>query len=145
MRNWIRFIVLGVLSVSLNLSADQEMGEKKSFRDGQKIFQKLNLDQEQRTKVQAVREKYKAQMKSLREQKRAAKEKMKSLKSSGSDSEITAAHKNLQTAKNQLADLRLQRMLEMKKILTTEQFDKLQSFRKERKMGRKERKEKGGY
>lgn len=132
---WISVLLL-VFSFSQVSVADDDMGER-SFRKGQKILQKLDLSDDQRKQMKAIREKYREEMKSLRSKMKESRGKMKSLHTSGNESEILQHHKQAQETRNKLDDLRLQRMLETKKVLTPEQFSKMQEFRKKGKRGKR--------
>lgn len=102
------------------------MKHGKSFR---KIMKELNLTEEQKTKMNALKEARKEQ-KAIRLELRELKEHFQeALKANTNEGDLTAMHKQIQALKQKRADLIFSHLLEIRKILTPEQRLKFHELR----------------
>ncbi|PSB03095.1 Spy/CpxP family protein refolding chaperone [Merismopedia glauca] len=92
----------------------------------QEIFKALNLSPSQVTRMQAIRQNYKNRI-AQREQslKQAHKQFQNLMASNASAGQIRAKHNQVQDLQNQIGDLRLESLLEMREVLTPSQRQKL--------------------
>ncbi len=91
-----------------------------------KMFQDLNLTPEQQAKIKAIREQDRSSSQSLRDQMKAAWEKMRSLSAgNASDAELRQQHRELQRLAQQASDRRFETMLKIRAELTPEQRTKM--------------------
>lgn len=92
----------------------------------QEIFRSLNLSPAQVTRMRAIRQKYKTRMDRQSQSINQAHQKLKNLMvGNSSASQIRSQHNRVQSLKNQLDDLRLESLLEMRGLLTPSQRQKL--------------------
>lgn len=135
-------LVMGVFLLSAtNVFANEEQGFKKEGHRKEwqakriQMFEKLGLTEEQKQALKAHKENHRDEMKALRGQ---IKEKRKAFHQALEDPEaddnaITAANNAIKALTNNLADHRLNSILEIRKILTPEQFQKFNEIKKEHK------------
>jgi len=114
----------------------KEWQEKKA-----KMYEKLGLTDEQKQALKVHKENHRSETKALRKQ---IKEKRKAFRQALEDpttdeSAIMAANNEVKALTNSLADDRLNGILEVRKILTPEQFKKFNEIKK------KHRKKKGSH
>jgi len=144
--------VLGVL-LAAGAAVHAEGGDKKGMGPGGggemrgghfgKFKKELGLSEEQAKKLKEHRQQHQEQGKVLRENARTAKEALRAELEKPNFSESTAKspQARMKDAHDKLADHRLQGILDVRKILTPEQFAKFQELTKERRGDRKERRE----
>lgn len=132
-------LLISLGPISLMAGRGDGHGGPGHHRDGQKIFRKLNLTEDQRSKMKELRSGNKGVRKELRQQIKATRQKMKT--PNLTTDQMKSIHEELKGLENQMMDLRFQRMLQVKEILTAEQFEKFKSLRKDRRKDRKKRKE----
>lgn len=124
-----------------NAFADEKQGFNKEEhrKEWQKkrsqMFEKLDLSEEQKQALKAHRESHRDGMKVLRGQ---IKEKRKMLRQAlenpdADDNAITEVNNKIKVLTNKMADDRLNGILEVRKILTPEQFTKFNEIKKEHK------------
>ncbi len=102
----------------------------------------LNLSEEQRTQIRAIREGNQAEMQALHDQLRAEREAMHTLMASdATEAELRSQHDKLQTLHQEVADQRFENMLAVRAVLTPEQRAKLGDLLEERRETRRERRE----
>ena len=107
---------------------------KTTRKDKEVWMQKLNLTADQKTKIQAIKAKYKPQMETKRQAlKKAMEEKRTLMKNSASDDQLRAKHKEIQALRQELGDLALENKLEIRKVLTSEQLKQLNEMSQNRK------------
>lgn len=105
-------------------SPSQPSARGKTKRDD--LFKQLNLTEQQKQQISAIRKKYQDPMRQSRDQLRVAQNELDQLLTgTGSESAIRDKHKTVSSLIQQLGDLRLDSMLEIRKVLTTEQRDQL--------------------
>lgn len=97
------------------------------------IHEKLGLTAEQKEQLQAHKEKHRAEAKSLREEVRAKREEIRQelQKADFDQGKVQQLHSELKALKNQKEDHRLNGILEVRQILTPEQFSKFMELKKE--------------
>jgi protein CpxP len=97
------------------------------------LMEELNLSNSQKRQMAAIRQKYQGQMTQLRDRMRTSQEEMASLMAnSSSESAIRAKHREISGLREQLGNLRLDSMLEMRQVLTPEQRNQFSQLMKER-------------
>ncbi|HEY9706304.1 MAG TPA: Spy/CpxP family protein refolding chaperone, partial [Allocoleopsis sp.] len=111
---------------------------KTTRKDKEAWMQKLNLTADQKTKIQAIKAKYKPQMETKRQAlKKAMEEKRALMKNAPADDQLRAKHKEIQALRQEMGNLSFESKLEMRKVLTPEQLKQLA----EKEQNRKEKKE----
>jgi len=101
-----------------------------------RVHKKLNLTPEQENQLKAHRESHRKQMQTLREQLKAKRDQIRAelQKSDFNIEEVQKTHGELKALKSQVEDLRLQGILEVREILTPEQFNKFNEMKNDGKM-----------
>lgn len=114
-------------------SADHEAMREKKKAQMLEIFKQLDLSPEQEGKLNAHRNKYREQRKEVRRSIKAKREEMKAeLQKQDLDMErINKIHSEMKSMKSKKADNRLRGILEVRKILTTEQFVRFMKLKKD--------------
>ncbi len=88
----------------------------------ERLFETLDLSEEQVTQIRTIREGDREAMQSLREAERAEREALHELMAgTATDAELRAQHEKLQTLDREVADLRFENMLAVRNVLTPEQ------------------------
>ncbi len=88
----------------------------------ERLLQQLDLTPEQSQQIDAIREESEATAQNLRQQMKAQREQMPNLLASDEDAEqIRAQYQQGQGLRQQLSDNRLETMLQIREVLTTEQ------------------------
>ena len=140
-----RFIALLSFMFLLTVSgyANEEGGKgfhKKEMKEkwGQKreeIHKKLGLTPEQESKLKANREEHHSEMEKLHEQIKAKKEELKQAldQPTVDEAKVRALHNEMKELKSQMEDGRFNGILEVRKILTPEQFEKFKKLKEEHK------------
>jgi Spy/CpxP family protein refolding chaperone len=143
-RSSILFLLLGAVSGSTlgvatahaqvpqfnygNFSQNPSVQEKRA-----QLIKELQLNPNQIKQLKAVRQKFHGQKQKHNQLLTAAKEELANLMASNSPTDkIRAQRDRVKTLQLQLADLKLKRMMATKKILTTEQWAKLQKMKQQR-------------
>jgi len=108
-------------------------------------MESLNLSDGQKQQLEAIRQKYQDQMKSLAEQLRTNQNELRTLMTgNGSDSEIRAKHNQVNNLRQQLGEMRFNSMLESRQVLTPEQRQQFSQLMQERQGNRQGRRGMGG-
>jgi periplasmic protein CpxP/Spy len=111
---------------------DQPGKTNRKDKDG--WMQKLNLTADQKTKIQAIKAKYKPQMETKRQAlKKAMEEKRALMQNSASDDQLRAKHKEIQALRQEMGNLAFESKLEMRKVFTPEQLKQLNEMSQNRK------------
>ena len=137
------FVMSVFLISATNVFAQEEQGfnKKEHRKEWQvkraKMFKELGITEEQRQALKAHKESHRGAMNALREQ---IKEKHKAFRQSLEDpnvdeSTISAVNNEIKTLTNSLSDNRLNGVLEVRKILTPEQFQKFNKMHKKKRNG----------
>lgn len=117
-----------------------EGGERQHHRRGKGFMKKLDLSEEQRSKVKEIRQAGKAKRQELRAKVNEAQEAFQAAqKSDASRSEILSKFDELSALKAQMGRLRIEGMLDIREILTPEQRAKAQSALEKRREKRGEK------
>jgi len=134
---------LSAVSVSANEGKEHDKKEWKEKRA--KMFDQLDLSEEQRQALKAHRKNHRDSMKGLREQiKTKRQEYRKSLSDLTIDeATLTAANNEVKKLTNTMADHRLKGILEVRKILTPEQYKKFNEIKEKHKKKHKNHKKNG--
>jgi Spy/CpxP family protein refolding chaperone len=105
-----------------------------------RLMDSLNLNDQQKQDLNAIRQKYQGQMEKLYAQLRTRQDEMRTLMgSNASDNDIRAKHKQVEDLRQQLGELRFESMLASRKVLTPDQrkqFAQLMDERRVRKLDR---------
>ncbi len=125
-----------------NFDRHEEMREKMKARMLE-VFKQLDLSPEQEKQIQAHRDNHREQGREFRESLRAKKEAIRNelQKEELNMEEIYKIHNELKGLLSKKADHRLEGILEVRKILTAEQFRKFCELRKDMHSMKKRRKE----
>ncbi len=139
-------ILLGVFALTLTMAVQAQA--ERGHRGMGKIMKQLDLSKEQKQQLQSLKENHKSSMQSLRDKKKALKNKLETAFSSqASDGELKAIHQELLNAKNEIGSKRFDKVLAIRAILTPEQrqkFDSIKSdFKKEHRGRRKGERKRG--
>lgn len=111
----------------------------------EKLVKELNLSDDQKQKLQAVRSKKQEKVKGIRKQMREKRESFRdSMLKNESESTLRTKHNEIQTIRRTLADLKFDTMMETMKILTAEQKKKFIEMRGKMRKGRKGMRHRGG-
>lgn len=127
-------LVCGLIGLT-PVYADQKTAPAQAVKKfDHQMFAGLNLTQEQKDKLHANKDKKRQQMKALHEQMKVQKQTLHyELMNPKLDmKKINAAHGKIKSLEGQMDDLRLNSILEVRKILTPEQFSKFLGMMKER-------------
>ncbi len=102
-------------------------------KNREQLIKELQLNPSQVRQLKAVRQKFYGQKQQQNQLLTAAKEDLANMMASNSPSDkIRAQRDRVKTLQLQLANLKLKRMMATKKILTTEQWAKLQKMKQQR-------------
>jgi Spy/CpxP family protein refolding chaperone len=102
-------------------------------KNREQLIKELQLNPSQIKQLRAVRQKFHGQKQKHNQLLTAAKEELANLMASSSPPDkIRAQRDRVKILQLQLADLKLKRMMATKKILTTEQWAKLQKMKQQR-------------
>ena len=149
--------VFMMLPVSLIQAKEHKSGEgqkwnKEKWEEKVKEMNKqLGVTQEQEQKLKEHREKNQAQMKALKDKLKEKREAIRQEleKTDFNEAQVKAIQNEIKTLQNQKEDIRLEGILEVRKILSQEQFKKFsekmkehKSFGKGEKFGKHEKREK---
>lgn len=97
------------------------------------MFQQLNLTNQQKQQISTIRQKYQKPIRELREQQRVAQNQLEQLMvGTGSESAIRDKNQEVFSLMQKIGNLRLNSMLEMRKVLTLEQRSQLSQLIKTR-------------
>ena len=144
-RTWGYFLGLGValfFTGVLNVSANEGFMGKKEGWDEKKweeraaaMNKQLGLSPEQETQLKAHREKHRGEMKELYQKIKAKREDLQAAlqKEDFNAGQVKQIHAELKTLKSEAEDDRLEGILEVRKVLTPEQFNKFTELKKNRK------------
>ena len=103
----------------------ERMGKK-----GEEIYNQLNLTQDQKKQLEANKQKHRENMEAVFEKMKSYKEDFNHelMKSTLDMNKINEIHSQFKTVQSQMSDDRLNSILEVRKILTPEQFSKFLSL-----------------
>lgn len=105
-----------------------------------RMLRQLDLTQEQKDKLKEMRGSKKGEMKALREKKRAMHKKVQeAMGGDASEATLRSLHTEAQALERQMADLRFEQILAVRKVLTPEQRKKFSELHQDRR-GHGERK-----
>jgi len=111
----------------------QRVGDSRGVSHRSRLMQELNLTQEQMQRLDALHQQSKKQMEQPRQALRQAKQDLANLMASNADENaIRAKHNQLQQLQQQMANVRFQNMLEMRKVLTPEQRQRFAQLMQQR-------------
>ncbi|HIK36782.1 MAG: Spy/CpxP family protein refolding chaperone [Geminocystis sp.] len=114
--------------------------ENRGWMKEDKMMGRLNLTPEQRQKMAAVREKYRPQISSLKEQLRAERDTLQEMMARNeSETTLRNQHQKIIALEQKIKTLSFESMLEMRSILTPEQRQQWASWMKERRASRPSR------
>lgn len=117
--------------------AQQRRGRDDDEGDDNRFWSKLNLSAEQKNQMQTIRKKYQPETSSLRDQIETEREKLdKMMQSNESDSNLRAQHGKIVNLDEKMHNLRFESMLEMRKVLTTEQRQQFSLLMEEKRANR---------
>lgn len=104
---------------------------------GMRMLEQLNLSEDQKQQIQAIREQAKADSEQIREQMQSAREQMRSLMgSNASESELRQQHQVMENFRDQKSDRRFATMLQIREVLTPAQRAQLAEMEPPQRGGR---------
>lgn len=128
-------IALAIMPFFFAVSAQARGGHHGGKGEGLKqILEKLDLSDEQKTKLKAIRKDNKGERGDKREEMEKAQAAMKKAIADGNEAEIRKVHKQMQDKMASYSSQRIERVISIVKILTPEQrktFAELQNEKKE--------------
>jgi Spy/CpxP family protein refolding chaperone len=141
LKHFVYFLmVVGTIMFASNVFAQRAEGPssgRANMRGNTKvqmleIFRKLNITPVQEKQLEALRNKHKAQSEGLRKGITAKKEDLRNelQREERNMKIINRIHSELKSLRSEKADHKLERMLDVRKILTAEQFTKFRKLRK---------------
>jgi Spy/CpxP family protein refolding chaperone len=137
------FASLAVTSVTLPSAAEtsintfpQQLAQRGPNPDREdRLMQSLNLNEQQKQDLNAIRQKYQGQMETLYSQLRTRQDEMRTLMGgNASDNDIRAKHKQVEELRQQLGELRFESMLASRKVLTPDQRKQFAQLMDERRV-----------
>lgn len=119
-------VVAGFLFSNAVVWAQQPEGDPKHREHIQEIFKQLNLTDEQKKELEANKQQNRTQMKAIHQQMKAAMDGMQAelMKPQLDMNRIHDLHATIKSLQNQMEDQRLNSILAVRQILTTDQFTK---------------------
>jgi Spy/CpxP family protein refolding chaperone len=127
---------LNSLDTSEQLIAQWGWGGKEGGQG--KLMESLDLSATQKQQLEAIRQKYQAQMKSVSEQLRTNQNELRTLMSgNGSDNDIRAKHTQVNNLRQQLGEMRFNSMMESRQVLTPAQRQKFSQLMQENRQSRR--------
>jgi Spy/CpxP family protein refolding chaperone len=135
------FGIIGIMLLTSNLYAqtpgDHSTG-RETMREKMKarmleVFKQLNLNHEQEKQLKVQRNKHREQTEEIRKSLKTKREEIRNelQKQELNMEKINKTHSELKDLRSKTADLRLEGILEVRKILTTEQFKKFCELKKD--------------
>jgi len=127
--------------MAATLQAEEGFGKDKMFDEKgweekiNKMYDKLDLNEEQRAQLKAQKDSHRGEAKGLREQLRAKREEFSQeiQKPDFDAGKLKAINDDIKSLHNQIADQRLESILKVREILTPEQFAKFMAMKEEHK------------
>ena len=99
----------------------------------ERLIEQLNLTDEQKSKVAAIRQKYQDKTKQLRETLRSNEQELNSLLSNNaSDRDIRAKHQQISRNRQEMSNLQFESFLEIRQVLTPAQRTEFSQLMQER-------------
>ena len=134
------FVLSFFLGTAVNAFAERDAGHMRGDKQGwedkvNKMYDKLDLNEEQKAKLKGHKEAHREEMKVLRDQIKAKREEIrKEMEKADFDvNKVRAINNELKSLENNMADQRLEGILEVRGILTPEQFSKFNELKEEHK------------
>lgn len=133
------------LTIAQATSEPSPQGRPRRARGEDNLLEQLNLTEEQKRQIAAIRQKYQGQMSQLREAMKSDRQEMETLMNgNASDNQLRAKHREIQQNQQRLGDLRFQSLLETRKVLTPAQRTQLAQLMQQRRPEFRERGGQGG-
>ena len=145
-------MVLGILSGVLLLPVSQvqagengKMGmDKKAWQEKvEKMYDQLELNEQQREALKAQKVKHREEQKAMREKLQAKREALREelQKEAFDKKKVKALNEDVKNIQNQMSDQRLESVIGVREILTPEQFSKFNEKKEEHWKKREERRD----
>ncbi|MDJ0660778.1 MAG: Spy/CpxP family protein refolding chaperone [Crocosphaera sp.] len=126
-----------ILSSETKILAQEEEKKPRRRQRSQQFQQLLNLSDEQMQQLNAIRQKYRPQMEQLRQQMQATGQELSQMmQGNASENDLRRKHQEIVNLRQQMGNIRFSSMLEMRKILTTEQRQQLAQLLEQRRQRR---------
>lgn len=127
---WIASAMLP-LSAEARMGRGGERGDRQAFegdhgqRGEKRMFKRLKLTEEQRTKLSEIHKANAPKLEELRKKMKASRTALRTaMENDASDEDLKKAHQEVQAVRAQLDDLRFESILTIRKVLTPEQRKK---------------------
>jgi Spy/CpxP family protein refolding chaperone len=99
----------------------------------ERLIEQLNLTDDQKSKIAAIRQKYQEKTKTLRETMRSNEQELNSLLSNNaSDRDIRAKHQQISRNRQEMSNLQFESFLEIRQVLTPAQRTEFSQLMRER-------------
>ncbi|MDV3000069.1 MAG: hypothetical protein N5P05_001675 [Chroococcopsis gigantea SAG 12.99] len=119
---------------SVNQTVSQRPQRVRGTEDGDKFMEQLNLTEDQKRQISAIREKYKGQLQQARTNIQTSNQELETMMAgNASNEQLRAKHQEMMGMRDKMNDLRFESLLEMRQVLTPAQRSQLAQLTQERK------------
>lgn len=128
-----------LLSETKILAQEEETQSRRNRRRErtEQFQQALNLSDQQMQQLGEIRKKYRPQMQNLAQQMQAKSQELnRMMQGNASESDLRRKHQEIANLRQQMGNIRFESMLEMRKILSTEQRQRLAQILQQRRQAR---------
>jgi Spy/CpxP family protein refolding chaperone len=106
----------------------------------ERLIEQLNLSDDQKAKIDAIRQKYQGQIQKLRETQKSNEQELNSLLSNNaSDRDIRAKHQQISRNRQEISNLQFESFLEIRQVLTPAQRTEFSQLMQERRTNSRNR------
>ncbi|TRU32279.1 MAG: periplasmic heavy metal sensor [Microcystis aeruginosa Ma_MB_F_20061100_S20] len=121
-------------------SSPQRPENRRMDNSRERLIEQLNLTDEQKSKVAAIRQKYQEKTKQLRQTLRSNEQELNSLLSNNaSDRDIRAKHQQVSRNRQEMSNLQFESFLEIRQVLTPAQRTEFSQLMQERRANSRNR------
>jgi len=114
-------------------SSPQRPESRRVNNSRERLIEQLNLTDDQKSKIAAIRQKYRGQMQKLRETMRSNQQELNSLLSNNaSDRDIRSKHQQISRNRQEISNLQFESFLEIRQVLTPSQRTEFSQLMQER-------------
>ncbi len=122
-----------VLLSETRILAQEEQDKPRRRERAEQFQQRLNLSDEQMRQLSAIRQKYRPQLETVKEQMLTKSQELSQMmQGNTSENDLRRKHQEIVNLRQQMGKLRFESMLEMRNVLTTEQRQKFAQFLQQR-------------
>ncbi len=118
---------------TVNSPIAQRPNRGRGVENVDKFMEQLNLTEDQKRQISAIREKYQAQMQQLRTSEQANRQELETMMSgNASNDQLRSKHQQMVQTRERMNNLRFESLLEMRQVLTPAQRNQLAQLMQER-------------